>query len=149
MIRRPPRSTRTDTLFPYTTLFRSRLVVVAAGEREDVPEPDERRHDDAAHAPRHAPAHRRPRLGCRDAGGQRQGEQHRRAGEAAVDARARRATTREAGQEPHGILARARGGVRPPEPAEHADRTSGGEGMSVWLRGGPSIRRNIKTKQKK
>src|SRR3546814_15562300 len=29
MIRRPPRSTRTDTLFPYTTLFRSR--VAAAG----------------------------------------------------------------------------------------------------------------------
>src|SRR3546814_1747205 len=26
MIRRPPRSTRTDTLFPYTTLFRSRVV---------------------------------------------------------------------------------------------------------------------------
>src|SRR3546814_5939399 len=26
MIRRPPRSTRTDTLFPYTTLFRSRLM---------------------------------------------------------------------------------------------------------------------------
>src|SRR3546814_13184793 len=26
MIRRPPRSTRTDTLFPYTTLFRSHLV---------------------------------------------------------------------------------------------------------------------------
>src|SRR3546814_4268632 len=25
MIRRPPRSTRTDTLFPYTTLFRSHL----------------------------------------------------------------------------------------------------------------------------
>src|SRR3546814_5162482 len=25
MIRRPPRSTRTDTLFPYTTLFRSEL----------------------------------------------------------------------------------------------------------------------------
>src|SRR3546814_8206703 len=31
MIRRPPRSTRTDTLFPYTTLFRSR--VVAADQR--------------------------------------------------------------------------------------------------------------------
>src|SRR3546814_3836204 len=30
MIRRPPRSTRTDTLFPYTTLFRSRQQV---GER--------------------------------------------------------------------------------------------------------------------
>src|SRR3546814_13106597 len=28
MIRRPPRSTRTDTLFPYTTLFRSNLDVV-------------------------------------------------------------------------------------------------------------------------
>src|SRR3546814_10724054 len=28
MIRRPPRSTRTDTLFPYTTLFRSTLVEV-------------------------------------------------------------------------------------------------------------------------
>src|SRR3546814_12715810 len=27
MIRRPPRSTRTDTLFPYTTLFRSLLEV--------------------------------------------------------------------------------------------------------------------------
>src|SRR3546814_12469177 len=26
MIRRPPRSTRTDTLFPYTTLFRSDVV---------------------------------------------------------------------------------------------------------------------------
>src|SRR3546814_2149209 len=26
MIRRPPRSTRTDTLFPYTTLFRSRIL---------------------------------------------------------------------------------------------------------------------------
>src|SRR3546814_20437350 len=28
MIRRPPRSTRTDTLFPYTTLFRSKLILV-------------------------------------------------------------------------------------------------------------------------
>src|SRR3546814_14411441 len=26
MIRRPPRSTRTDTLFPYTTLFRSQQI---------------------------------------------------------------------------------------------------------------------------
>src|SRR3546814_11019278 len=30
MIRRPPRSTRTDTLFPYTTLFRSDLPQGAA-----------------------------------------------------------------------------------------------------------------------
>src|SRR3546814_9803523 len=28
MLRRPPRSTRTDTLFPYTTLFRSREAVI-------------------------------------------------------------------------------------------------------------------------
>src|SRR3546814_4764797 len=30
MIRRPPRSTRTDTLFPYTTLFRSALIWASA-----------------------------------------------------------------------------------------------------------------------
>src|SRR3546814_17835386 len=30
MIRRPPRSKRTDTLFPYTTLFRSAVVLEAA-----------------------------------------------------------------------------------------------------------------------
>src|SRR3546814_7870169 len=29
MIRRPPRSTRTDTLFPYTTLFRSLLPTIS------------------------------------------------------------------------------------------------------------------------
>src|SRR3546814_7565590 len=34
MIRRPPRSTRTDTLFPYTTLFRSSIR--KACEREDI-----------------------------------------------------------------------------------------------------------------
>src|SRR3546814_4262732 len=33
MIRRPPRSTRTDTLFPYTTLFRS----IRAGQRLTIP----------------------------------------------------------------------------------------------------------------
>src|SRR3546814_1327376 len=31
MIRRPPRSTRTDTLFPYTPLFRSRLTNSSSG----------------------------------------------------------------------------------------------------------------------
>src|SRR3546814_14638759 len=34
MIRRPPRSTRADTLFPYTTLFRSARSVAAIGEVE-------------------------------------------------------------------------------------------------------------------
>src|SRR3546814_7982072 len=37
MIRRPPRSTRTDTLFPYTTLFRSLFRIEYAG----VPLPSE------------------------------------------------------------------------------------------------------------
>src|SRR3546814_12844279 len=32
MIRRPPRSTRTDTLFPYTTLFRSRTIDIPTGQ---------------------------------------------------------------------------------------------------------------------
>src|SRR3546814_14795542 len=36
MIRRPPRSTRTDTLFPYTTLFRSDIQAAAA-EAERAP----------------------------------------------------------------------------------------------------------------
>src|SRR3546814_15037912 len=38
MIRRPPRSTRTDTLFPYTTLFRSMTaadVAAIVGARPD------------------------------------------------------------------------------------------------------------------
>src|SRR3546814_4595375 len=33
MLRRPPRSTRTDTLFPYTTLFRSAGGYVSAAHR--------------------------------------------------------------------------------------------------------------------
>src|SRR3546814_6578086 len=58
MIRRPPRSTRTDTLFPYTTLFRSLAQHLprqsarlgpdrAAFVREAAPV-----HPDAMHAPR-------------------------------------------------------------------------------------------------
>src|SRR3546814_15468935 len=38
MIRRPPRSTRTDTLFPYTTLFRSGIdrfpIIILAAEMQ-------------------------------------------------------------------------------------------------------------------
>src|SRR3546814_16328988 len=42
MIRRPPRSTRTDTLFPYTTLFRSvtRLGKPVGSRRSPGPRPD-------------------------------------------------------------------------------------------------------------
>src|SRR3546814_9417085 len=40
MIRRPPRSTRTDTLFPYTTLFRSRQHQRPAWRQDEI-EPGE------------------------------------------------------------------------------------------------------------
>src|SRR3546814_1298423 len=76
MIRRPPRSTRTDTLFPYTTLFRS----VPLGQRRS----DLR----AAEAdPRRLRAHARD--GCRHAPGPRRGVQLR-APAAAVQAAAAR-----------------------------------------------------------
>src|SRR3546814_1613467 len=47
MIRRPPRSTRTDTLFPYTTLFRSPSVPLASGDSQSpscpaLPQPPDR-----------------------------------------------------------------------------------------------------------
>src|SRR3546814_19474433 len=50
MIRRPPRSTRTDTLFPYTTLFRSGVLGVV---------PDDEN--------RHVGGHRRVTEGVHDA----------------------------------------------------------------------------------
>src|SRR3546814_5888892 len=46
MIRRPPRSTRTDSLFPDTTLFRSRLPDWISGGRL-LPDDIEKRADDA------------------------------------------------------------------------------------------------------
>src|SRR3546814_10010809 len=45
MIRRPPRSTRTDTLFPYTTLFRSQ-----EDHRQADPEQREHQHRDPRRA---------------------------------------------------------------------------------------------------
>src|SRR3546814_14090320 len=45
MIRRPPRSTRTDTLFPYTTLFRSTLVNARTTEQERLTEGHARKSD--------------------------------------------------------------------------------------------------------
>src|SRR3546814_18457959 len=42
MIRRPPRSTRTDTLFPYTTLFRSRKLTMAPALRPSALQVNER-----------------------------------------------------------------------------------------------------------
>src|SRR3546814_17251690 len=39
MIRRPPRSTLTNTLFPYPTLFRSDQHLISAADAEDRPAP--------------------------------------------------------------------------------------------------------------
>src|SRR3546814_12450454 len=47
MIRRPPRSTRTDTLFPYTTLFRSAQRTMKA----DTPRFKQPGHGDVVHMP--------------------------------------------------------------------------------------------------
>src|SRR3546814_14760269 len=41
MVRRPPRSTRTDTLFPYTTLFRSWPLVVTRRPRPEADRADD------------------------------------------------------------------------------------------------------------
>src|SRR3546814_9004512 len=55
MIRRPPRSTRTDTLFPYTTLFRSGLAVGLGPGRERLAvDRDQRRDERLAVADDHA-----------------------------------------------------------------------------------------------
>src|SRR3546814_4148438 len=61
MIRRPPRSTRTDTLFPYTTLFRSHRRPVLAPPRVQRPQPDRVGLLRAAGGERGHPARRRPR----------------------------------------------------------------------------------------
>src|SRR3546814_6603084 len=62
MIRRPPRSTRTDTLFPYTTLFRSHDRGMAVAVRRHPPRRD--RIDD----PRAIGGMQRGALGADDGG---------------------------------------------------------------------------------
>src|SRR3546814_19453033 len=61
MIRRPPRSTRTDTLFPYTTLFRSREVTSEQRRTQQVGDTRRPVDDDMIHAAR--------QLGCFDVQG--------------------------------------------------------------------------------
>src|SRR3546814_7660959 len=82
MIRRPPRSTRTYTLFPYTTLFRSEDRVGAGGEAQRLQlvrhllapgrQPHHRlRHQDAGHGDR---AHELERIQFRSARQRRAGD---------------------------------------------------------------------------
>src|SRR3546814_19925671 len=59
MIRRPPRSTRTDTLFPYTTLFRSLEQV--PGGHDDAADHRQRREHDHGHPDDLPPLGQRPR----------------------------------------------------------------------------------------
>src|SRR3546814_7854076 len=81
MIRRPPRSTRTDPLFPYTTLFRSlsdrfqggdRHHPLSAGNLEREAAPEAARRVEARHA------HRQPRLhhGRMETGASARSEEH-------------------------------------------------------------------------
>src|SRR3546814_1538372 len=72
MIRRPPRSTRTDTLFPYTTLFRS-AEAVGTIPAPSFPRPDPAPRAEAGLGPRRRPPPRRDPLAgsprvrpCRD-----------------------------------------------------------------------------------
>src|SRR3546814_12476973 len=62
MIRRPPRSTRTDTLFPYTTLFRSPgpMALGPVLPREIAAAVTIEELDDAMPPPEHVPADRLP-----------------------------------------------------------------------------------------
>src|SRR3546814_8056624 len=91
MIRRPPRSTRTDTLFPYTTLFRSIFTFTSTRactcphRLQRYPrtpgETDELRPDSPRQAGRHraadpAPARPDERLYYPDDAGDRRSEEH-------------------------------------------------------------------------
>src|SRR3546814_2799144 len=70
MVRRPPRATRTDTLFPYTTLFRSASAPAPGPAAKpnhhpkSAPRPDRRDRDpkpfQASVAPRETPLHQAP-----------------------------------------------------------------------------------------
>src|SRR3546814_1413878 len=66
MIRRPPRSTRTDTLFPYTTLFRSAYSLDRGGDAHFRPRGDPRHSPPAPGRRGHRlPVRRAPHLATR------------------------------------------------------------------------------------
>src|SRR3546814_2416659 len=83
MIRRPPRSTRTDTLFPYTTLFRSdrsaarqaccQCAVSLRRRTPRTPDVLAARLDRGAHSTAHSRRQRRPDCRTRDG---RRSEEH-------------------------------------------------------------------------
>src|SRR3546814_5310678 len=89
MLRRPPRSTRTDTLFPYTTLFRSSGVAQGL--------PDRRCFLGRLHGPRTRPASGKPERTCRLV----QGRQAQALRVAPVQVRGSRASARRHRSEEH------------------------------------------------
>src|SRR3546814_1150980 len=78
MIRRPPRSTRTDTLFPYTTLFRSRRRA-GDGDGDEFRRPLAVAHDLLGEVDRHL-VQRPPEIAQRRVGGAGDGRMLRLAG---------------------------------------------------------------------
>src|SRR3546814_18270171 len=107
MIRRPPRSTRTDTLFPYTTLFRSLDLLPRSGD--DRGSRDGHGRSRALSTPLAAPFHQRcadRRRGWRRGPNRGQFPHHRIAGGAGASAahgrpvsRSRRSEERRVGKE--------------------------------------------------
>src|SRR3546814_10620464 len=77
MIRRPPRSTRTDTLFPYTTLFRSlQELRPADSARQGIGRRGARGPRHQRPAPRHREGARADRAGGRLLQGAQRSEEH-------------------------------------------------------------------------
>src|SRR3546814_5390041 len=96
MIRRPPRSTRTDTLFPYTTLFRSPPRHVGCADREGAAGEPQSQRTDQKHLVARCACHQP----CRRGGDQHHGG----IDEAAADAvrqDAERQARQSAGQDRH------------------------------------------------
>src|SRR3546814_17103492 len=126
MIRRPPRSTRTDTLFPYTTLFRSDIAARAGDPRVAA--------GDRARAQR--AFERRPRIGDRDLH-HRRAAPERAAGEIEFfrdgDDAPRKAVVEPAAA-PRVQADHAVGRYQPPPGIGHA-RKRDGAGKSVSVRG--------------
>src|SRR3546814_7468155 len=83
MIRLPPRSTRTDTLFPYTTLFRSADEGDRSSALHVVGQRIRRHRDDHAHLRTGNRSRHRPGAGAEQAPMNTWPERHRRAGAAA------------------------------------------------------------------
>src|SRR3546814_19138353 len=125
MIRRPPRSTHTDTLFPYTTLFRS--ADEAGGDEALAALEDVEAHENAG--PEHDPQHHGR---CLNGGDRRLADG--RPGQAPVHGRD------EDGTEGADTGRLDRGGA---PGTDHAARQSAGEGKSVAVRVSLVGRRNI------